>query len=155
MTTKDQERKVLAQIKKLVEGLGENSYVGMAFEGCFEDAEQNIENDFGCSMKDRWETSERELKALKNESKQQIEHLTAVRKQLEKQLEEKTNQAGAYLKDGMAHLSRERDLEEQMEQMTADMDAMRATVEAADEKLEAKELEIMKLKARLFDLMNA
>lgn len=53
MTTKEQERKALAQIKKIVEGLGEGSYIGMAFEGCFEDAEENIENDFGCSMKQR------------------------------------------------------------------------------------------------------
>ena len=53
MTTKEQERKALAQIKKIVEGLGEGSYIGMAFEGCFEIAEENIENDFGCSMKQR------------------------------------------------------------------------------------------------------
>lgn len=53
MTTKEQERKALAQIRKIVEGLGEDSYIGMAFEGCFEIAEENIENDFGCSMKQR------------------------------------------------------------------------------------------------------
>ena len=33
MTTKDQERKALAQIRKIVESLGENSYVATAFEG--------------------------------------------------------------------------------------------------------------------------
>lgn len=53
MTTKEQERKALAQIKKIVAGLGEGSYIATAFEGCFEIAEENIENDFGCSMKDR------------------------------------------------------------------------------------------------------
>lgn len=53
ITTKEQERKALAQIRKIVEGLGEFSYVATAFEGCFEDAEQNIEYDFGCSMKQR------------------------------------------------------------------------------------------------------
>ena len=40
MTTKDQERKALAQIRKIVEGLGEESYIGIAFEGCFEIAEE-------------------------------------------------------------------------------------------------------------------
>lgn len=49
--TKEQERKALARIKKIVEELGEDSYIGMAFDGCFELAEENIENDFACSMK--------------------------------------------------------------------------------------------------------
>lgn len=53
MTTKEQERKALEQIRKIVDGLGKNSYIGIAFEGCFEIAEENIENDWGCSMKER------------------------------------------------------------------------------------------------------
>lgn len=53
IATKEQERKALAQIRKIIDGLGEDSYIGMAFEGCFEIAEENIENDFGCSMKQR------------------------------------------------------------------------------------------------------
>lgn len=67
MTTKEQERKTLAQIRKIVEGLGEGSYVGMAFEGCFEIAEENIENDFGCSMKQRWEAAEKKYQAAAQE----------------------------------------------------------------------------------------
>lgn len=58
MTTKEQERKALAQIKKIVESLGEGSYVATAFEGCFEIAMENIENDFACSMKQRLESAE-------------------------------------------------------------------------------------------------
>ena len=51
--TKDQEREALAKIKAIVESLGPDSYVGTAFEGCFEIAEDNIGNDFACSMKQR------------------------------------------------------------------------------------------------------
>lgn len=58
--TKEQERKALARIKKIVEELGEDSYIGMAFDGCFELAEENIENDFACSMKQRAEHAEME-----------------------------------------------------------------------------------------------
>lgn len=57
MTTKEQERKVLARIKKMVESLGEDSYIGTAFEGCFEIAEENIEDDVVCSMKQRYENA--------------------------------------------------------------------------------------------------
>lgn len=61
MATKDQERKALDRIRKIVQELGEGSYIGMAFEGCFEVAEENIENDFACSMKQRAEKAESEL----------------------------------------------------------------------------------------------
>ncbi len=56
--TKDQERDALATIKKLVEDLGPQSYLATAFEGCFQDAEDNIENDFAFSMKARYEAAE-------------------------------------------------------------------------------------------------
>lgn len=42
MTTKDQERQAIEKIRKIVEGLGENSYVGFAMEGVLELAEDNI-----------------------------------------------------------------------------------------------------------------
>jgi len=44
--TKQQERDALAAIRKMVEDLGPQSYLATAFEGCFEIAEENIENDF-------------------------------------------------------------------------------------------------------------
>lgn len=37
--TKEQEQKALEKIKKIVTDLGEDSYISMAFEGCFEIAE--------------------------------------------------------------------------------------------------------------------
>lgn len=60
MATKDQELKALEKIRKIVADLGEGSYIGMAFEGCFEIAEENIGNDFGCSMKQRWEKAQKD-----------------------------------------------------------------------------------------------
>ena len=60
MSTKEQELKALEKIRKIVEDLGEESYIGTAFEGCFEIAEENIENDFACSMKNRWETERKD-----------------------------------------------------------------------------------------------
>ena len=38
--------------------LGPDSYLATAFAGCFEDAEENIKNDFACSMKQRLESAE-------------------------------------------------------------------------------------------------
>ena len=65
--TKDQERETLEKIKAMVAELGPQSYLATAFEGCFADAESNIENDFGDSMQRRWENSMEELSAAKEE----------------------------------------------------------------------------------------
>ena len=65
MTTKDQEREALAKIREIVDGLGPDSYIGTALEGCLEIAEENIENDFACSMKQRVEASVVENSRLK------------------------------------------------------------------------------------------
>ena len=71
--SKEQERKALDQIKAIVATLGENSYIGTALTGCLEDAAENIENDFACSMYDRWQSAEQKLEAAKAE----IEELKA------------------------------------------------------------------------------
>lgn len=58
VSTKDQEKQALDKIRKIVDGLGENSYVKTAFEGCFEIAEENIHDDSACSMKQRAESAQ-------------------------------------------------------------------------------------------------
>lgn len=57
MPTKAEERKALAQIRDIINALGEDSYIGIALAGCLDDAETNIENDFALSMKDRYESA--------------------------------------------------------------------------------------------------
>ena len=76
MTTKAEERKALDQIRNIVAGLGEDSYVGTAFEGVFEIAEENIDNDFACSLKERYACVARQLDAERNrcESLEKINH---------------------------------------------------------------------------------
>ena len=64
MTTKVQERQALAEIRRIVDGLGEDSYIAAAFEGCFEIAEDNINNDFACSMKQRADAAEKKADLL-------------------------------------------------------------------------------------------
>lgn len=86
--TKEQEREALAKIVKIIEGLGPGSYVGIAFEGCFKDAEDNIENDFGCSMKQKLESAETRL-ADAEERLKELDGLIAKLKEERKALEEK------------------------------------------------------------------
>lgn len=60
--TKDDEKAVLAEIRRLISLLGKDSYIATAFEGVLEIAEDNIRNDFACSMKQKVDIAERECK---------------------------------------------------------------------------------------------
>lgn len=95
--TKEQERKALEKIKKIVTDLGEDSYISMAFEGCFEIAEGNIENDFGCSMKQRAESSAAEAAKYKEMYESAVKDYEA-EKRIVEELEQKVltlEEAGA------------------------------------------------------------
>lgn len=81
--TKDQEREALEKIKAMVAELGPQSYLATAFEGCFADAESNIENDFGDSMQRRWENSMEELSAAKEEINRLKAEIAAAQKKEE------------------------------------------------------------------------
>ena len=65
--TKDQERETLVKIKEMVAELGPDSYLKTAFDGVFEDAEQNIELDAAFSMKGRAETAEEKARELESQ----------------------------------------------------------------------------------------
>lgn len=96
MITKEQELKALAQIKKIVEGLGEDSYVATAFEGCFEIARDNIDNDWACSMKQRAESAEQIAGKLQDLNAE-------LRKQLDTTISEAQKEI-AYRDDRLHHL---------------------------------------------------
>ena len=81
--TKDQERETLEKIKEMIAELGPQSYLATAFEGCFADAESNIENDFGDSMQRRWENSMEELSAAKEEINRLKAEIAAAQKKEE------------------------------------------------------------------------
>ena len=142
MTTKEQERKALEQIRKIVEGLGENSYVGTAFAGCFEDAEDNIENDFAMSMKDRYESEERKCAKIKEAN--DVLTLKVKGLQTEKELE---------------HVRAEenlRALDATKKELELTAQTMRQEKERADRLADRnKELaqEIIELKAKLYDMI--
>ena len=134
-TTKDQERKALDQIKKIVEGLGPDSYVGTAFEGCFEIAEANIENDFADSMKERYE-----------QSREDAAHFKAAADSFSAELD-KLRSEHASLKDELKNV-KERSAYHSKQADEAVAERAVFEVELADAKLE-----IVKLKAKLYDVM--
>lgn len=88
--TKAQEREALERIKKIVADLGADSYIGTAFEGCFEIAEINIDNDWALSMKQRVDKAETDLQNARVKAEahgKTIKRLTDDNKRLAEQLE--------------------------------------------------------------------
>ena len=150
MTTKEQERKALAQIRKIVEGLGENSYIGTAFEGCFEIAEQNIENDWACSQKQELEGQAKLLAAWDQKCRGMAEKIKALESALE--AEKKERQANAFKAQEKANLaSRMADEFEALRLQKLDIENAAGVAETKVAELQD---EVIRLKARLFDLMD-
>jgi len=83
MATKAEERKALEQIRKIVDKLGEESYIGKAFEGCFFVAEDNINNDFWDSLQDRISAREAELAKLRETTKLKEEKIRRITEESE------------------------------------------------------------------------
>ena len=146
MATKADERKALEEIRRIVEGLGNDSYLAMAFDGCFEMAESNIENDFANNPKMSIEKLKKDLRAAnaKIKNAEEAYEIVLKREQAEKKswdAEEKE------YKDRLAGLIKVKFglLDEVAE--------LGKTNETLGKKVEAQELEIVKLKAKLYDLM--
>lgn len=65
MSTKEQEMEALRKIKEILSGIDPDGYVATALDGCLEIAEDNIGNDFLCSMKQRADSATDEANAYR------------------------------------------------------------------------------------------
>lgn len=75
--TKQQERDTLEKIRKMVEQLGPDSYLATAFEGCFDLAAENIDNDWACSMADRARNAEKRVADLEGKLSEAVKDYEA------------------------------------------------------------------------------
>lgn len=135
MVTKEQERKALEQIRKIVDSLGADSYIATAFDGCFQDAEENIENDFALSMKGRYLTESKKAKDLRSE----VDRLKARTLELEEEVKEQKISTDAEHKFLLIERGKR---SEQVEKIRS-LEAM----------LHDRDMTVMELKAKLYDMM--
>lgn len=145
MASKAEEIKALEKMQKMVEALGgEDSYIGMTFKGVWEEAYSNIDNDWGCNpmneikvLRDSLEDMKKERQALKDS-----------KAAAEKELEEAKKDLEDCRKNAKFWFDKFTETETH-----SDENAVAYVEEKA--KAEALELENMKLKAKLFDLLYA
>ena len=86
--TKQIERDALAEIRKIIEGLGKDSYIGIAFDGCLEDAENNIASDFADSMKGRYESAKADADHWHTKYKELLDDMGKLEEASDKELED-------------------------------------------------------------------
>ena len=141
--TKQQERDTLEKIRKMVEQLGPDSYLATTFEGCFDLAAENIDNDWACSMADRARNAERHVAELEDKLSESVKDYEAAHAAAPAVAET------AKLKDQLKQI-----------QETARWNGQRCDEEAtaageAQRRAEAAEAEVIQLKAKLYDLLVA
>lgn len=142
--TKQQERDTLEKIRKMVEQLGPDSYLATAFEGCFDLAAENIDNDWACSMADRARSAEKCVAELEDKLSEAVKDYEA---------------AHAVAEEKDAEIARLKDQLKQIQE-TARWNGQRCDEEAtaageALRRAEAAEAEVIHLKAKLYDLLVA
>ena len=135
MTTKAEERVALEEIRKILSRLEPDSYVNTAFDGCLADAEDNINNDFMMSWKQRAASAAEAEKLAKKENAE----LSMKCKDIQNLCDHLTKYTNG--------------LEKQKDEMIRDMTGTNAALKEARETCEKQASEIMCLKAKLYDFM--
>lgn len=149
MSSKQQEREALQKIREIVSGLGDDSYLAMAFDGCFEIAESNIDNDFACSLKQQVESAEKSY----SESRKEISEWAAKLAASQDEVKTLTGRIGCLesevkQKGEAVCVEHQRYLEELYKREAAEEQIQKLEGEVHWEKLT-----VMELKAKLYDYM--
>ena len=149
MTTKAEERKALEQIKKIMESLGEHSYIATAMDGMIKDAEDNIENDWAMSWKDRAQTAEQACDLRREEAYKLGEEVKALKAQNENQTK-MLELRDEWLKQKSDRID---ELNHQIENAGKDICEKISEISEMQKRIEALEMETIKLKAKLYDMI--
>lgn len=156
--TKAEERAALVKIGRILEDFSpEDTYIGKAFEGCVEQAEENICNDWMLSFRSRYEGRDRDVARLKEkltEASTKLCESEEARVDLTEALNQKDD-AIARLEDAKKQLSEEINrLIRTLDHKNAAYTDMEGRLEEAKEEADALRQTILELKAKLYDMMT-
>lgn len=171
--TKAEEYDALIQIRGILKDFSpEDTYIGKAFEGCVEQAEENIRYDGKMSWKAKYESKDREAARLTEklaEVNKKLRESEEARVDLTEELNQKDD-AIARLEDTKNQLESQivgealirRDYEARIGQMESDYKALQISHEGlkaakkqeAEAEISALRQTIIELKAKLYDLMT-
>lgn len=147
IASKEEEREALANIKQIVAGLGENSYIAIAMEGMWELIEENINDDFGNSHKDMIALRDDKIEQLDIELAEANARIKLMKSEINSHRErvDQLEKAVASDNETIEYLLKSRnDAEHKCDVAKADYETLSET----------SNHEIMRLKAKLYDYMT-
>lgn len=150
--TKAEEYETLRKIQEILEGFDpEDTYIGKAFEGCVEQADENLCSDQMMSYKGRYDNVSEQLHAANvriieltktlNQKDDTIARLEDAKNQLSKEIEKVKKNEQIAIKEFHKWLNEYRGLD--------------STFKETWLKLEKAQTEILELKAKLYDVITA
>ena len=153
--TKAEEYEALSQIRGILKDFDpEDTYIGKAFEGCVEQAKENIDNDRMCSFRSRYENRDRDAAKLYEkltEVTKKLRESEEARVDLVKELNQKDDAIARY-----ANVVREKDRE--ISRLNGVIDNahtdMEGRLEEAQSQISDLRQTIIGLKAKLYDMMT-
>ena len=154
--TKAEEREALQKIEQILKDFSpEIAYIGKAFEGCVEQAKENIDNDWMFSFRSRYENRDRDaakLDEILTKTTDKLRESEEARVDLVKELNQKADTIARYIdvvqgKDREISRLKEvrnktcKDLEDKLEEAQGQISDLKQT--------------IIELKAKLYDMITA
>lgn len=156
--TKAEEYEALNLIRGILKDFDPNeTYVGKAFEGCVEQAKQNIDNDWMFFFRSRYENRDRDaakLDEILTKTTDKLRKSEEARVDLTKELNQKDD-AIARLTDAKNQLNNKIDeLDGELDDKDRTYNDLEDKLEEEHQKLEKSQAEILRLKAKLYDMMT-
>lgn len=137
--TKAEEREALRKIQEILGDFDpEDTYIGKAFEGCVEQANENLSNDWMMSWNDRYDRASEKY----NKAKGRVEDLN-----------EKLRESEEARVKLVKELNQKDDAIARLEAMRDDYTS-RASLEEAQRQISDLRQTILELKAKLYDMMT-
>lgn len=155
ISTRQQQRNNLDKIRELVMQFGPNSYLSAAFKDCFEIAAENIEKCGFCSMSDRIRSMYDRVRSTERRAAELEDKLAEAVKDYQTAHEtahiisEQKDAEIAELKDQLNNV------QENTHLVVRHCDEIATAAGEAQRRSEAAEAEVIRLKAKLYDLMIA
>lgn len=153
--TKNEEYDALVQIRRILKDFDpENTYIGKAFEGCVELAQDNLRNDQMFSFRSRYENRDRDaakLDEILTKTTNKLRESEEARVDLVKELNQKSDTIARYI-DVVQGKDREISrLNGVITQKDSDRHEQLCRLEAENAQLRQT---ILELKAKLYDMMT-
>lgn len=157
--TKAEEYEALSQIRGILKDFDpEETYLGKAFEGCIEQAKENIDNDRMCSFRSRYENRDRDAAKLYEkltEVTKKLRESEEARVDLVKELNQKDD-AIARLEDAKNQLNNKIDeLDGELDDKDRTYTNLEGVLEESQRQISDLRRTILELKAKLYDVITA